>query len=675
MNGKTNIIVGQHAGFCFGVKRAVDQVRNLTEQNHDGVIYTVGELIHNPQIISELEKKGVRVISDTDINSVLNDAENGKSVTLVIRTHGVTREISDKLLKFESENDKFNVLDCTCPYVKKIHNIVQDNTDENTLAIIIGDAQHPEVRGICSYCQGDYVVCRNEKELSNVKIANKKVIMVSQTTQKMSEWRKCQNFINRVYTNSIIFDTICSVTEIRQNEADEMSKAVDLMIVIGGRNSSNTAKLYATAKQHLDKTYLVEEACELPLDELKPQITVGITAGASTPDSIIQEVRKTMEEMLTNTEISSEDFAGMIERSLKTLNTGETVTGIITSISSSEIHVDLGAKSTGIIPLSELSDTADVIQSKYKVGDEIEAIVMKVSDVDGITTLSRRKIENIINWRNLATAYENGDVITGKISDVVKGGLIIMLFGLRVFVPASQSGLAKDADLSTLIGTEQNVKIIELNEQNHRAVASVKAVLREERKKKEAEFWDAIEEGKVYTGVVRSLTSYGAFVDLGGVDGMVHSSELSWRRIKHPSEVVSVGEEITVFVKAFDKETKRISLGYKTEATNPWNIFTSTYTIGDVANVKIVSIMPFGAFAEVVPGADGLIHISQVSKERVTNLADVLSVGQTVDAKIIDINYDDHKISLSIRALLEDEDDVASDSTEDANDVENADAE
>ncbi len=439
-----------------------------------------------------------------------------------------------------------------------------------------------------------------------------------------------------------------------------MSRNVDMMVVIGGKNSSNTNKLYLTAKRNLAETYLAENTTELPLDRLRPHMKVGITAGASTPSGIIEEVKHIMENLI-DTVSAGEDFEGMLEQSLKTISTGETIKGTITGISSGEIHVDLGAKVTGIIPATELGETtAAEIAEKYHVGDEIEAIVVKYSDVDGIATLSRKKIENIVSWRKIVAAYEAQEILEGKIEAAVKGGVLINLFGLRVFIPASHTGVPKDGDISALVGTTQRVKIIEINESRRRAVASIRVVAREERKKLEAEFWQNIEEGKVYTGKVKSLTSYGAFVDLGGIDGMVHSSELSWTRISHPSDVVSIGQEITVYVKSFDKDARRISLGYKTEETNPWNVFMSTYTIGDVAKVKVVSLLPFGAFAELVPGVDGLIHISQLSTEKVASPADVLHVGDEVDVKIVDIDYENHKISLSIRALL----DPASDDTD-----------
>lgn len=660
-----SITVGKYAGFCFGVKRAVDKVRSLTDGSDGGIrFYTTGELIHNPDIVSGLRRKGVIPAIEDELREICAGEPDGIRRTIVIRAHGVTKELSDLLAARAAADPLFTVEDCTCPYVKKIHRIVDENTSLETLTAILGDEGHPEVRGICSYVKGEYAVGETAEELCDkirlYNINNRKVILVSQTTQKISEWRKCQKLFEKVCTKPIIFDTICSVTETRQNEAVLMSRNVDMMVVIGGKNSSNTNKLYLTAKRNLAETYLAENTTELPLDRLRPHMKVGITAGASTPSGIIEEVKHIMENLI-DTVSAGEDFEGMLEQSLKTISTGETIKGTITGISSGEIHVDLGAKVTGIIPATELGETtAAEIAEKYHVGDEIEAIVVKYSDVDGIATLSRKKIENIVSWRKIVAAYEAQEILEGKIEAAVKGGVLINLFGLRVFIPASHTGVPKDGDISALVGTTQRVKIIEINESRRRAVASIRVVAREERKKLEAEFWQNIEEGKVYTGKVKSLTSYGAFVDLGGIDGMVHSSELSWTRISHPSDVVSIGQEITVYVKSFDKDARRISLGYKTEETNPWNVFMSTYTIGDVAKVKVVSLLPFGAFAELVPGVDGLIHISQLSTEKVASPADVLHVGDEVDVKIVDIDYENHKISLSIRALL----DPASDDTD-----------
>ncbi len=362
-------------------------------------------------------------------------------------------------------------------------------------------------------------------------------------------------------------------------------------------------------------------------------------------------------------ETTQEDFAALLEESFKTVRQGETVTGTIVDISDKGVFVDLGTKSTGIIPTSELSE-----EDALKVGDEVTARVIKLNDQEGQTTLSKKAVDKDKNWIAIEAAKENDEVLTGKVTRVNKGGLTMNVGGTELFVPASQSGIAKDGDLNVLVGTEQQVKVIDVDARRHRAVASIRAVQRLARKEQREGFWANMEEGKEFTGTVKSLTSYGAFVDLGGVDGMIHVSELSWKRIKHPSEVVAVGDTVTVFVKSFDKEAERVSLGYKTEATNPWNIFTSTYHVDDTVSAKIVSLTTYGAFAEVIDGVDGLIHISQIANRKIAAPADVLKVGDVVDAKIIEINEDSHRISLSIRALLPAEE-IAEESVEETAEV------
>ena len=356
-----------------------------------------------------------------------------------------------------------------------------------------------------------------------------------------------------------------------------------------------------------------------------------------------------MSEITKNMEgIDENNFAAMLEGSFKTLNTGEIVKGIVSAVNSNEIHVDLGTKVTGVVPYSELSEGEE-----FKVGDEIEIMVMRVSDLDGVATLSKKRVDAINNWKNVVEAYNNGEILTGKVTDILKSGVLVSTNAQKLFVPASQTGIAKDADLSVLKGTEQQVKIIDINEQRRRAVASIKVVAREARKAAEEAFWANIEKDKKYEGVVRSMTSYGVFVNLGGVDGMIHSSELAWTHFKHPSEIVSIGEKVNVYIKDFDAETKRISLGYKTEENNPWNEFVAKYAVGDTATVKISTMMPFGAFAQIIPGVDGLIHISQIADKKITKPADVLTSGQEVEAKITDIDVENRKVSLSIRALIE----------------------
>ena len=639
-----SIEIAASAGFCFGVKRAVDTATKLTSTHPRQRNYTLGKLIHNAHVVSRLEAGGVKVLTEEELFPIAQTATAESPVTILIRAHGTLREIMEQLTAMARENPALTILDCTCPFVKKIHRIVEENTNPKTTLIVSGDPAHPEVKGIVSYSKGKTVVIPSvDSAVFNellCKIDKNDCIFVSQTTQKLAEWNKCKLFFKNYCTNPIFFDTICSATANRQQEAEELSKKVDLLVVIGGKDSSNTKALYTVAKNNRANSVLIEDASELCPDQIRAARQIGITAGASTPGDIIEEVKKSMSEII-------ESFEAMLEGSLKTLNTGDIVKGVITSISSTEVHVDLSANVTGVIPAEELAG------SEFNVGDEIEAFVVRVSDIEGVAGLSRKRIERIGDWKKIVEAAESGEILEGKVTEVIKGGVMLAIGAVKVFVPASQTGVPKDGDMKALVGTTQKCTIMEIAEGRNRAVASIKTVLRKERKEAIAKFWETLEVGQVFTGAVKSLTSYGAFVDLGGVDGMVHITELSWSRLKNPAEVVSVGDTLTVFVKGFDAEKKRISLGYKTDATNPWTIFTNTYSVGDVASVKIVNLTPFGAFAEIVPEVDGLIHISQLSDKRVGAPAEVVSVGDVVDAKIIGIDDEKKKVSLSIRALSE----------------------
>ncbi len=647
------IEIAASAGFCFGVRRAT---KTLEDEIASGsrTVYTLGRLIHNDGYNRSLEERGVRSISSDGLGDVIARARSGEPTTVVVRAHGEDRRVLGELEAAREECPDFCVLDCTCPYVDKVRRIAEENSGPDSLFILIGAAEHPEVRGIMSCCRGDGLVFPDADSLErwicsdeSLKYRRCRVSIAAQTTQKMSEWKKCLKIIEKVYTNPFIFDTICNVTAERQKEAYDLARRSDVMIVIGSRGSSNTVKLYEICSSVCDRTYLIEDASGLSDIVIPYNKTVSITAGASTPYSVIREVERNMSE-------TTENFAQMLEESLKTLNTGDVVCGTVSAISPNEIHLDLGAKTTGVISRDQITDDQSAkLEDMFKLGDEVEAFVIEVSDVDGIATLSKKRVDSDKNWKNIVAAYESGEILEGKIVEAVKGGVIISLDSNRVFIPASQTGIPRDGDLSALVGTTQRVKIIEVKNERRRAYASIRAVAREERKAKEKAFWDTVEEGAIYEGPVKSLTSYGAFVDLGGVDGMVHLTELSWRRIHHPSEVVKVGDVIKVFVKSIDREKGRISLGYKTEDTDPWFIFNNKYKIGDTANVKVVSLMPFGAFAEIVPGVDGLIHISQIADHKIEKPDDVLKVGDTVDVKITDINQETKKVSLSIRALLE----------------------
>lgn len=645
------ITVAKYAGFCFGVERAVSTVEEMIKNKDEKKIYTVGTLIHNPEITEKFKARGVVALEEDDIDKILESDEN--NIAFVIRAHGVKKEIEEKIKSAKKERN-ISLVDCTCPFVSKIHKIMDENTAEDTFTFLFGSTSHPEVIGIASHIKGERFIFDTYDELSDFfksdkakNIPEKMTILASQTTQNLSEYKKCQEFIKKVCTNTLIFDTICSVTENRQREVEKISKTSDAVLVIGGKNSSNTKKLYDISKKNNDMTFFVERFCDIPKN-ITQMSKVGIAAGASTPGYMIEEVKKIMSEQ--------ENFAQLLDESFKTLNTGDKVSGVVTSVSNTEVHVDIGSKVTGILTLENVTDDPSAkLENLFKVGDKIEAVAVRVSDIDGIATLSKKKVDAQNNWQKIVEAAENDTVIEGKITETVKGGVVAYALSNRVFIPASQTMVPRNGNLASIVGTVQKFKIIEVNPEKHHAVGSIRKPAVEERKANEENFWANIEEGKHYVGKVKSLTNYGAFVDLGGVDGMVHSSELSWTRISNPKDVVSIGDEIEVFVKAFDREKGRVSLGYKTEETNPWNEFTSKYQVGDVADAKIVSIMPFGAFAQILPGVDGLIHISQIANKKLATPAEVLKKGDEVKVKVIDIDTENKKISLSIRALLDEE--------------------
>ena len=645
------IITAKYAGFCFGVKRAVDAVFRLAEEKKKAHIYTIGELIHNPNVGEKLKENGIGTLSERNLENELKFADPNS--VFVVRTHGIPSSALSLLRNFVEKNPRSEILDMTCPFVAKIYRIMEENTSEDTFTVLIGTATHPEVVGIASYIRGDFRIFSGFSELSEAfksdfsqEIGAKSIILASQTTHNLEDYQKCKKFLKNLYTNALFFDTICNVTETRQREIEKLSRECNAMLVIGGRESSNTKKLYDISRANCPETHFIETARDIPFHITKMTGKVGIAAGASTPGYIIEEVQNTMSEQ--------ENFAQLLEESFKTLNTGDTVRGIVTSVTNTEVHVDIGSKVTGILTIDNVTDDPQAkLENLFKVGDEVEAVAVRVSDLDGIATLSKKKVDAHNNWAKIVEAKDNEEIIEGKITEAVKGGVIAYALSQKIFIPASQTNVPKNGDLQSIVGTKQKFKIIEIKEDRKRAIGSIRVVLKEERKALLENFWANIEVGKHYTGKVKSLTSYGAFVDLGGVDGMVHTTELSWLRISSPKDVVSIGDTLEVFVKEFDQEKNRISLGYKTEATNPWKLFTDKYTVGDVAPVTIVSMMPFGAFAQIIPGVDGLIHISQIANKKLASPAEVLEKGQVVDAKIIDIDTENCKVSLSIRALLE----------------------
>ena len=649
MKKNYTITLAKTAGFCFGVDRAVSTLYNMVESGKK--VCTLGPIIHNPSVIEDLEKKGVHIIE--------HPAQAPQDTTVVIRTHGVEKFVIDELQK-----RGLDYIDLTCPFVMKIQKIVERHSKKDRLLLIAGDENHPEVRGFRSRWEGESLVYKNEEELTHLlenhpEIEKGEVYVVAQTTFSVKEWEKTSKNLKKLCTNGFFFDTICSATNDRQKEAFELSRRSDAMIVIGGRSSSNTAKLKAVCEKNCP-TFLVETARELAKYDFSRFRSVGVTAGASTPAGIIKEVLSTMSEILneqTNPEEMS--FEAALEENLKSMSSDQKVRGVVVGIAPNEIQVDIGRKYAGFVPIEEYSNdpTADP-KSELKIGDEIDLIIMKTNDSEGTMMLSKRRFDAIAAWDNIMKAKEDEEILEGVVAEAVKGGVLVYSQGVRVFIPGSLTGLPREADLSELVKTKVRFRIIDVDKAKKRAVGSIRSVVREERKAATEAFWAQIEEGQEYTGTVKSLTSYGAFVDLGGVDGMVHISELSWKRIKHPSEVVKEGDVVKVYVKALDRENRKISLGYKRVEDNPWEILKRDYPVGSVVKAKVVGLTTFGAFANVIDGIDGLIHISQIADRHIASPKEVLSIGDEVDVKITDIDFEKKRVSLSIRALLEPQDEA-----------------
>ena len=630
------IILAKTAGFCFGVNRAVKLTYELLEQGRP--VATLGPLIHNPQVVEDLESKGAITCDSVD------DVPDGYEV--VIRSHGVGQSVYDKI-----STRRLVYHDATCPFVTKIHKIAARAGAEGAMLLVAGDAKHPEVQGIVGHTTGKVEVFANLAELEKLLpelTQQKSIFAVAQTTFNVQSWETCKEFLKNQCTNAKIFDTICNATWARQQEAEDLSQKCDHMVVIGGHHSSNTQKLLQVAARHT-KAINVETADELDKDWLNGARIVGVTAGASTPSSIIEEVLNCMSEEIRD-DMSFEEMLAASEA--KPLYAGKIVKAKVISVSPTECVVGIdGSKHTGIVKLSEMShDPNAKMEDLVKVDDELDLVVVKTNDQEGVDTLSRVRFEAQKGMKDVSEAAENGTVMEGDVMEANKGGVVVNVKGVRVFVPRSQATMRRDEDYTKLVG--QHVKLVITECAGRKIVGSINKVTAEENKAKRDEFWKNVEVDKQYTGVVKSLTSYGAFVDIGGVDGLCHISELSWNNIKHPSEVVSVGDTIEVYVKSYDPENQKVSLGYKKEEDNPWEKLKNEYPIGSEFEAPVVSITKFGAFVRILPGIDGLVHISEISNERVNKVSDVLKVGDMVKVKLINVDFDRKRISLSMKACL-----------------------
>lgn len=650
------IFVAKTAGFCFGVDRAIKIVYNKLDNRNN--IVTLGPIIHNRNVVDDLKAKGV-------VPAELDEVREGQ--TVIIRSHGVGRDVYDIL-----EQKGAEVVDATCPYVAKIHRIAQERSEEGYIVLIAGDGEHPEVMGIRGHCKGESYVFNSCDDFENlvkrVDFSQKKLAILAQTTYNRSVWKQLLPMFERCLPGAMVYDTICSATSKRQAEVEELARKADLMVIVGGRHSSNTLKLKSICDRYC-KSVLVENADELrELDlDLNGANFIGISAGASTPGYIIKEVQVTMDELVNNVDVNVDEEFNLeaIDKTLKKIYPGAKVEGTVVSVDDTEVIVDIGTKHTGYVPLSELTDDSSKKPSDIvSLGDAIDLIVLKTSDTEGTVILSKRKVDAVLGLQKIKEAAENDEVLEGVVSKVVKGGVLVACNGVKVFIPASQAAPRRDFDLNELAKATVKFKIIEVKEGKQSAVGSIRAVAKEEKAAAQAKFFETAQAGSEVEGVVKSITDYGVFVDLGGVDGLVRRADLSWNRIKHPSDVVSIGDNVTVTIKDIDPETKKVSLTYKKDSENPWEIFKANYAEGQTVKATIVSITSFGAFAQIIDGIDGLIHISQIANQRVNNVADILSVGQEVECMITEIDTEKKRISLSIRALLSDDADDYSDEAE-----------
>ena len=657
---KKSITLAETAGFCFGVNRAIELVNSLLDEGRK--VCTLGPIIHNEQVVQQLADRGVVIAEDPD--------DVPEDHVLVIRSHGVPLPIYNELVE-----KQLVIQDATCPFVSKIHSIVTNASQKGDIILIAGNSEHPEVLGIKSRCSNEAFTFRDDVELSELlknypDLKEKSVSVVAQTTFNTEIWKKCLEIFKKDCTNATLFDTICSATQSRQQEAAELSEKCDLMIVIGGTNSSNTAKLFHICSGHC-RSVLIQTAADLPVDEVKAASNIGVTAGASTPADIIKEVLSKMSEIQNN-----ENFEELLEESFKNSNiNGKVVKGTVVGITPTEVYVDVGRKQSGIVELKELTDDPNAKpEDLVKVGDELELIILKTNDQEGYIYLSKKILESrktmdkmIAASPKVTTRRRRRDdedetevesetvesteekepvVFEGVVTQVIKGGVLVACESVNVFIPASQCMLKPKQQLDTLLRQKVKFVIIEVIKGGRgRVIGSIKKLA-------EKTFWDEIEPGKTYTGVVKSMTSYGVFVNLGPVDGMIHKSELSWDKIKDPKDVLSIGDVVEVRVKDVKKEKKNISLAYKKAEDNPWEILKNSYPIGSVIEAKVVGTPSFGAFVNILPGLDGLIHISQLSLDRVEKPTDVVKVGDVVTAAITNIDFENKHVSLSIKEVL-----------------------
>ena len=641
------IKVAKNAGFCFGVKRAVELVNKLSSEGKP--VYTYGEIIHNENVVKELESKGVQVVNDLD------ELRNLKKGTLVIRSHGIPKADYDKLSKLGVEYE-----DATCPFVTKIHKLArQYSEDSNNKIVIIGSKHHPEVIGIRGWCLTEPVIFENIDEVeSYTENSDKKHIILAQTTFNLNKFQDIVEIFKKKRYYSIVLNTICNATSTRQTETEQLAKEADAMIVVGGKHSSNTQKLYNICIKNCVDTYYIQTPDDLDIGKLRLFRCVGITAGASTPNNIIEEVRTRMAEM---------SFEEMLEESFKTpIHNGGVVEGKVIGVKEDEIILDIGYKADGILTKNEYSNTPTDLTTVVKVGDKMEVKVLKLNDGDGQVLLTYKRLAAEKGNKRLEEAYNNKEVLKAKVTQVLNGGLSVVVDEARVFIPASLVSDTYEKNLEKYAGEEIEFVISEFNPKKRRVIGDRKQLLTAKKNELKKALFEKLAVGQVVDGTVKNVTDFGAFIDLGGADGLLHISEMSWGHIENPKKVFKVGDMVKTFVK--DIQGEKIALSLKFEDQNPWAGAEEKFAVGNIVTGKVARMTDFGAFIELEPGVDALLHVSQIAANHVEKPSDVLKTGEEVTAKIVDFNAETKKISLSIKALLagadETEENVSEDSSE-----------
>ncbi len=632
------ILLAKSAGFCFGVQRAVDTAYEHADEEN---LYTYGQIIHNEEVVGDLEKHGIKVIENDDELGLVRNSK------VIIRSHGAEKRVYDILKKNNNE-----IIDATCPFVKKIHNIVMDECEKGHTIVIVGDRKHPEVKGIMGWCTSTPVVIGSEEEAESFVRScitgdlktSEDISIVSQTTFNYRKFNNVVDIIRNKLYNVTAYKTICNATSVRQREAQEIASKVDAMIVIGGRNSSNTQKLYEISKKECENTYYIQTLVDLDLTTFESVSRVGITAGASTPNKIIKEVHGRMDEM---------NFAELLENdeSRGSIKTGEIVEGRVIDVKPDEIIVDISYKSDGVIPRNEYTNTPNTdLTELVHVGDAITAKVVKTNDGEGSVLLSYKRVAAEKANEKLEAALESGEILTGKVVQVVSGGLNVMYDETRVFIPASLVSDTYEKNLDKYMDQDVEFVLTEYQPKKRRIIGNRKQIIAARKAEAAKELFDRIEVGMTVEGVVKNVTSFGAFIDLGGADGLLHISEMSWGRVEDPKSVLKVGDKVKAFIKNIDGE--KIALSLKFDDTNPWLNADEKYAPGTVVTGKVARMADFGAFIELEPGVDALLHVSQISYEHVNKPEDVYKVGDVVEAEVVECNAADKKISLSVKSLL-----------------------